>query len=325
MYRKTQSMTPTPKNKTRAKLRNLILVACAAIVLSAAVLPFAVSTAVRADNGTAICSPDNTDSGSSGNIGTCVNDIYIFSLAAGGTLAVLIFVIGGYLYMQGGEGTKTAKTMMTSAVVGLIVLFGTYAFLNTINPDLTSFQDLSLPVPQCIGGGTSCTPSTNNLTASSAGAGSTGTATGGGSCTQGTGDASAAYLSGTCFGAANAQNASEIAQAESSGNSGAHADYCTANGQDYAASWGLFQINLAANDFYVGNVDCKSAFSGAPSRSTLISGNNYNCSVTNVPLYNSCVSAAENDANNINEACTLQQNSRGWSNWSTAAKCGISN
>ena len=101
-----------------------------------------------ADNGSAICS---AQSNASTNIGTCVNRIYVISLAAGGFIAVLLVIVAGYLYMTGGEGVKTAKNIIYSVISGLVILFGGFALLNTINPDLTTFGSLSLPNLTCNG------------------------------------------------------------------------------------------------------------------------------------------------------------------------------
>ena len=124
---------------------NLIKVFIFSLVLVLSV--FSIITPYKiayADNGTAICTAQ-TDA--SKNIGTCINRIYIISLAAGGTIAVLIFVIAGYMYMSGAPAK--AKTMIYSAVSGLVILFSAFLLLNTINPELTTFTGLTLPDVTC--------------------------------------------------------------------------------------------------------------------------------------------------------------------------------
>jgi hypothetical protein len=146
------------------------------IVLSLGFLSIVAPRAVAlADNGTAICSAQ-TDA--SKNIGVCINRIYVISLAAGGTIAVLIFVIAGYLYMSGGNNAGEAKKMILSAITGLVILFSAFLFLNTINPDLTSFTGLSLANLTCGSGNTICTaPSSSFGGTDTSGTGTTPTPT----------------------------------------------------------------------------------------------------------------------------------------------------
>jgi hypothetical protein len=135
----------TQKNK--AGLPQIIIFAAmlfASLVFSV-IIPMAIA---RADNGLSICS---AQSNASTDIGTCVNRIYVISLAAGGFIAVLLIIVAGYLYMTGGEGVKTAKNIIYSVISGLVILFGGFALLNTINPDLTTFGSLSLPNLTCNG------------------------------------------------------------------------------------------------------------------------------------------------------------------------------
>jgi hypothetical protein len=83
-------------------------------------------------------------------------------------------------------------------------------------------------------------------------------------------------------------------------------------------SIGLFQINVSANS--IGGLNCPSAFSNA------YTGSNPNCTITNQPLYNQCVSAAMNAATNIQKACQLSGNGANFNVWGPATKsaCGLS-
>jgi hypothetical protein len=97
-----------------------------------------------------ICTPDNSNEGQSTNLARCVNNIYAFAVAIGGFVAVLMFVVAGYYYALGGnENVTTAKGYINSTVVGLILLFGTYALLNTIDPNLTTLPKLTAPGADC--------------------------------------------------------------------------------------------------------------------------------------------------------------------------------
>ncbi len=57
-------------------------------------------------------------------------------------LAVLMLVIGGVQYMASDAFTskEDARDRMTMALFGLIIAFGAYLLLNTINPDLVTFR-----------------------------------------------------------------------------------------------------------------------------------------------------------------------------------------
>lgn len=72
------------------------------------------------------------------NIGEYFNVIFKIAIGLCGALAVIMIVIGGVQYM-GNEsvfGKTEAKSKITSAILGLIIALGSYALLNTINPDL---------------------------------------------------------------------------------------------------------------------------------------------------------------------------------------------
>src|SRR5437879_3355490 len=97
-----------------------------------------------------ICEPDNSTDGAPYNIARCVNNIYSFAVAIGGFVAVLMFVLAGYYYAQGGnENVTTAKSYINSTIIGLVLLFGTYALLNTIDPNLTTLPKITAPGVNC--------------------------------------------------------------------------------------------------------------------------------------------------------------------------------
>lgn len=92
-----------------------------------------------------ICIPSTDQEDSKYNLARCVNNIYTVSLAIGGFYAVLIFVVAGYMYAFGNEkSVKTARDLISSTVIGLILLFGAFAILNTIDPRLTTFEHIVL-------------------------------------------------------------------------------------------------------------------------------------------------------------------------------------
>jgi hypothetical protein len=170
-----------------AKIRSLFSGLFLAMLLSVstyAITAGSLPLPVFADNGTSICTPQTS---ASTNIGTCINRVYVISLAAGGFIAVVLIIVAGYLYMTGGKGVDTAKKLIVSSITGLVILFGTFAFLNTINPDLTSFTGLSLPDLTCSGANGSteagknlCATSTANLITNSSATTGNGTTAGAG-------------------------------------------------------------------------------------------------------------------------------------------------
>ena len=75
-------------------------------------------------------------------LGKLISQIYTWALAAASILALLMLVLGGYLYMTaGGNAQQSGKgaSFILSAIVGLCLLFGSYLILKTINPDLVNF------------------------------------------------------------------------------------------------------------------------------------------------------------------------------------------
>jgi len=107
---------------------------------------------------TEICTPNQTDP--THNISNCINDIYVLAIGLAGFIAVLMFVWAGYMYMTGGEETiSKAKNIFSSTLAALIILFGVYAFLNTLNPNLVNINGVILPKVQCGPGSTCSIPS----------------------------------------------------------------------------------------------------------------------------------------------------------------------
>lgn len=81
------------------------------------------------------------------------NDIWVYfnkflSIAIGlaGALAVIMIIIGGVEWMGNDSifGKTKAKERITSAILGLLIALGSYALLNTINPDLVGRRGLNI-------------------------------------------------------------------------------------------------------------------------------------------------------------------------------------
>lgn len=80
------------------------------------------------------------------NMGDYFNIIFKLAIGFCGALAVIMIVIGGVQYM-GDEsvfGKTEAKSRIMSAVLGLLIALGSYALLNTINPDLLGVGGLDV-------------------------------------------------------------------------------------------------------------------------------------------------------------------------------------
>ncbi|MFA6161306.1 MAG: pilin [Patescibacteria group bacterium] len=62
----------------------------------------------------------------------------------------IMFVWGGMLYVYGATGLQTAdaKKKMIDAVIGLVIILGSYVILANINPQTTTLGNLEIPVVQ---------------------------------------------------------------------------------------------------------------------------------------------------------------------------------
>jgi hypothetical protein len=78
-----------------------------------------------------------------------VQALYRYGVGLGSVLAVIIFVVSGGMYMTSGLNPamqQKAKTFMTSAVLGLLLLLGSYTMLKIINPDLVVLKPIEVQV-----------------------------------------------------------------------------------------------------------------------------------------------------------------------------------
>ncbi len=77
------------------------------------------------------------------DIPTLVSNVYNFAFLIGGLLAFGAVVYGAarYTFSAGNPGGQSdARDQITQAMLGLLLLLGAYVVLNTINPNLVSFQ-----------------------------------------------------------------------------------------------------------------------------------------------------------------------------------------
>lgn len=95
--------------------------------------------------------PGFAEAGESVDFPTYIMYIYKFGLWTIGVCAMLMIIIGGYMYLTSAGNTSEtgkAKGIITDAIVGLILALVSYLILYTINPDLVKFNSLiTLPSP----------------------------------------------------------------------------------------------------------------------------------------------------------------------------------
>lgn len=71
--------------------------------------------------------------------------LYKVLLGSTGILALVVIVAGGIMYIFAGasgnpSNISKAKTMIRSAILGLLLALGSWIILNTINPDLLKWN-----------------------------------------------------------------------------------------------------------------------------------------------------------------------------------------
>ncbi len=68
-----------------------------------------------------------------------IHALYVWGLGIVGALAVVSIAYGGFMYMVG--KVDDGKDIITQALLGLLLLFGAWLILYTINPDLATLKD----------------------------------------------------------------------------------------------------------------------------------------------------------------------------------------
>lgn len=80
------------------------------------------------------------------NINQYIKALYLFGLAIVGIIAMLFIIIGGIRYMTA-AGNETAisdaKSQITAAILGLVLVLTSWLILNTINPELVALRNLT--------------------------------------------------------------------------------------------------------------------------------------------------------------------------------------
>jgi hypothetical protein len=84
-----------------------------------------------------------------GNLPTYINAVYAWLLPAASLVAVVMMMIGGLQYVMARGKSKyidAAKTRITNAITGLVLLLSAYVLLNLVDPRFTRFQSLQVPL-----------------------------------------------------------------------------------------------------------------------------------------------------------------------------------
>lgn len=89
--------------------------------------------------------------GSPGNLTATLPEliryVFNFSIAIGGLVAFVMLVYGGFRYLTsaGNPAAQTdAKDILTSAIIGLLLLLASVLLLQVINPDVLMLKDIGL-------------------------------------------------------------------------------------------------------------------------------------------------------------------------------------
>src|SRR3989339_492133 len=86
-------------------------------------------------------------------IGEYVSALYNYVLGIVGILAVVVIIFAGGIWLTAGgspERIKTAQEYIFGAVTGVVLAFGSYLILYTINPDLVRFDAMKVKVVERI-------------------------------------------------------------------------------------------------------------------------------------------------------------------------------
>lgn len=92
-------------------------------------------------------SPMGTDLTASSTLTNLIQYLYEWGIALGGLAAFIALLIAGFLYLTSvGDPTKMAdaRGRIIWALAGLVLLLAAWIVLNTINPDLTTLQQLEV-------------------------------------------------------------------------------------------------------------------------------------------------------------------------------------
>ena len=94
------------------------------------------------------CRPSTTGTA---DLFNCINQLYKYALVICSIAAIIMIMIGGYMYIFSGGSEKkvgTAKSFISSSLIGIAVLLVGFVLLRQINPSLLTIKNISPnPVP----------------------------------------------------------------------------------------------------------------------------------------------------------------------------------
>ncbi len=75
-----------------------------------------------------------------------ISGIYRYLLGISTIVAIIMVIYGGFLYLLANTGIQVAsgKTIIQDALIGLVVLYGSYFILWNVNPDLVNLRPITL-------------------------------------------------------------------------------------------------------------------------------------------------------------------------------------
>lgn len=190
------------------------------------------------------------DYASAADIPSYVAALYRYGLGIGATLAMVMVVVGGFQYVVSRGNTSeigAAKSRITNAVLGLLLLLGSFTLLQTINPELVSMRNIIIPPMQRVETISNKCEEFNReefiVTPTSGRCGEKGTV----SRSDGVGVANSTCTWGTCSGA-------EPGVCVVRGSEGPGCVVCSQVIDNQLENWGLTQTDAACNRFSPANV-----------------------------------------------------------------------
>lgn len=270
-----------------------------------------------------LCTPN----GQGTDLFDCVDRLYRFGVTAGAISIVFFIVYAGYIYITGGEASKTkAKQTIYSALTGMAILLGSYVLLSFINPNLVQIKTIQPPIfnaielPSCedIGFAAKCIITAGNPSAGQVYQPTSGKV-GAGSCKILNSGACSVENMKLCS-AWNPEDASRVCNLESAGGANltiaSGSDKCRADGTSF--SYGLWQINLTAHQ--------GQPYMPAACQKKLFEGKNFECRlVASKADLQACVSALGDVAAQTKVACGLYKGRGGnFMDWKCSAyRCQV--
>lgn len=81
-------------------------------------------------------------------IGDYIAALYRWAVPVGAVLATIVIMVAGVIWLTsaGAGRLSTAKDWITNAILGLMLLVGSYVILNLVNPDLVRFAQLRVTI-----------------------------------------------------------------------------------------------------------------------------------------------------------------------------------